>query len=76
MTRTSSVCLRVRELRGGEADLVVPRIEHVVESLEEGHAVDEVESLAAVASEIANDEEHRVGIPSDGCVELSPTRDE
>ena len=71
MTKTSSVRLRVRELCGGEADLVVPRVEHVVESLEERHAVDKVEPFAAVGSEVAHDEEDRVGVPTNRRVELS-----
>ena len=39
---------RVRELCGGETDLAVRDVEHVVEPLEEGEAVDEVEPRSPV----------------------------
>ncbi len=39
-----SIGIGVRELGLGEADAVVPGVEHVVEALEERHAVDEVEA--------------------------------
>ena len=64
---------RVRELRGGEADLAVRDVEHVVEPLEEGEAVDEVQALAAVRAEVARDEVDGAVIAANGSVELHET---
>ena len=60
----------VRELRGGEADLAVRDVEHVVEPLEEGEAVDEVQALAAVRAEVDRDEVDGAIVAADGSVEL------
>lgn len=46
----------MRELGFGEADAVVPGVEHVVESLEERHAVDEVEARARRGTDVVDDE--------------------
>ncbi len=73
---TSSVRFRVRELCGGEANLAVRRVEHVVEPLEERHAVDKVESFAAIGSKVPYDEEDRVGVAANRSVELSPAKSE
>lgn len=53
---TALVRRRVSELRGREADAAVGDIEHVVEALQERHAVDEVQALAADAPQVVHDE--------------------
>ena len=62
---------RRRELGRREADLAVLDVPHVVEALEEGHAVDEVEALAAVGAEVGRDEVHAVLVAADRGVELA-----
>ena len=66
-----SVGFGVSELSRGESDLVVSRVEDVVESLEERHAVDEVESFATVGAQVADDEVHELVSAPDRGVELS-----
>ena len=56
---------RRRELGRREADLAILDVPHVVEALEEGHAVDEVEALAAQAPDVVHDQEHRVRVAPD-----------
>ena len=51
------VCRSVGEGCCREADAAICDVEHVVEPLEEGHAVDEVETLAAEAADVVHDEE-------------------
>ena len=51
--------------------MVVSRVEDVVESLEERHAIDEVESFAAVGPQVADDEVHELASAPDRSVELS-----
>ena len=54
------VHLRVGELGSRKADLAVCRVEHVIEPLEEDHAVDKVESFSARRAEVGCDEVHEV----------------
>ncbi len=64
------VCRSICERRGREADAAVRDVEDVVEPLEEGHAVDEVEALAAEAPDVVHNEEDRVGVATDRRIHL------
>ena len=70
--RTAKLLVRgsVGEGRGREADATVRDVKHVVEPLEERHAVDEVEPFAADAPDVVHDQEHRVCVPADRRVQL------
>ena len=75
--RTAKLLVRrsVGEGRGREADAAVRDVEHVVEPLEERHAVDEVEPFPADAADVVHDQEHRVRVTADRRVELHWTCD-
>ena len=64
-----SVRGRSRERRVGNPDAAVGGVEDRVEALEEGHAVDEVEALAAGRADRADDEVHAVRVAPDGRVQ-------
>ena len=69
-TASLLVCGSVGEGRSREADAAVRDVEHVVEPLEERHAVDEVEPFPADAADVVHDQEHRVRVPADRRVQL------
>lgn len=60
----------MRELSVRKADAAVCDVEHVVEPLEEGHAVDEVEPGAGWGADVRDDEVDVAWRPTDGGVEL------
>lgn len=60
----------VRELGGGEANLAVRNVIYLIETLEEGEAIDEVKALAAVAAEVSNDRVYSTILAANGRVQL------
>ena len=74
--RYNLVGRRRRELGRREADLRVLDVPHVVEALEEGHAVDEVEASTAEGSKVAHNKVDGIGFTADRAVELSVTQSE
>ena len=67
--RAGSVRGRSRERGVRDPDAAVGCVEDRVEALEEGHAVDEVEALAAGRADRADDEVHAVRVATDGRVQ-------
>lgn len=59
------------ERGGGETDTAVGGIEDRVETLEEGHAVDEVEAFTSGGSEVTHNEVHAVGIATNSSVQVT-----
>lgn len=55
---------------GGKAEGLGTRVVHGVVPLQEGVAINEVETLAGLRAQIANDEVDRVSGTTDGSVEL------
>lgn len=64
------ICRCIGELGCREANTAVCDVEDVVETLEERHAVDEVEAFTAQTAQVVHDEVHRVGLSADCSVEL------
>lgn len=60
----------VRELGGGEANLAVRNVIYLIETLEEGEAIDEVKALAAVAAQVSNDRVYSTLLAANGRVQL------
>lgn len=56
---------------GSQTDPLVGGVEDGVETLKEGLAVDEVETLAGVSAEVTDDEVHAVGIATNSSVEVT-----
>lgn len=56
---------RVRELRRGKADLVVRSVEHREVALKEAEPVDEVQALARLRTDVADDEVDLVALAAD-----------
>lgn len=70
----TSVGIRVSEGRLSKAGFIGTAIVYVVEPLEEGHAVDEVEASTAEGSEVAYNKVDGIGFTADCAVELSVAR--
>lgn len=68
------VACRGREGGVGKADAAVRGIKHGVEALEPSLAVDEVEALAAVRADVADDEVDAVRVSADRGVESTLER--
>lgn len=62
---SSSVGKRIREGRRRKADLLVGRVEHRIEPLQEREPVDEIEPLALVVADVPDDQIHIVRCTAD-----------
>ncbi len=71
---SSSVGKRIREGRRRKADLLVGRVEHGIEPLQEREPVDEIEPLALVVADVPDDQIHIVRRAADVRVERQRPR--
>ena len=72
-SRRQGHCLvrrRVGELSRCKADTAVRDVKDVVETLQERHAINEVEAFAAQATKVVHDEVDGVSLPADSSVKL------
>jgi len=64
--RSVSLCIGIRCSRNSNA--IVGGIIHVVETLQEGEAIDKVKSRATIVSQVSGNEVYRVGISTEDTI--------
>ena len=69
-SRDALVRRSIRERSGSKAHTAVGDVEHVVEALQKGHAVDEVQTLSTEGPKVVGDEVYEIGSATDSRVQL------